>query len=274
MWKVGFYLLQRGASDNTMIRLCTNPRSDVIQDRRAIENTASSPGTKSLHRNGKKRCWSSKKIFLCPTFHHSKPIYIYIYYIYTRKLDLWFERYTSLKGQEHCRCQFTPWDHDISLTPQCWISRMPRPSPTLCNMWALLAFCKQATASSWHTPEDLGMSTLCHHSVEAEDMHGGKIQKIERDGLVAILWNTSVDMFVDEILLVDVTFMSVIFGETVWHCFFLIVEVLLESWCQSWSFRHLFESMQKNVSISEVFLWPYTVVCWKGWTIFHETRRL
>ena len=32
-----------------------------------------------------------------------------------------------------------------------------------------------------------------------EDMHGGKIQKIERDGLVAILWNTSVDMFVDKI---------------------------------------------------------------------------
>ena len=48
-----------------------------------------------------------------------------------------------------------------------------------------------------------------------EDMHGGKIQKIERDGLVAILWNTSVDMFVDKILLVDVTFVSVIFGETV-----------------------------------------------------------
>lgn len=48
-----------------------------------------------------------------------------------------------------------------------------------------------------------------------KDMHGGKIQKIERDGLVAILWNTSVDMFVDKILLVDVTFMSVIFGETV-----------------------------------------------------------
>ena len=59
------------------------------------------------------------------------------------------------------------------------------------------------------------MSTLCHHSVGEGDMHGGKIQKIERDGLVAILWNTSVDMFVDKILLVDVTFMSVIFGETV-----------------------------------------------------------
>ena len=139
MWKVGFYLLQRGASDNTMIRLCTNPRSDVIQDRLAIENTASSPGTKSLHRNGKKRCWSSEKIFLCPTFHHSKPIYIYIWYdIYIYTSGNWT---FGLKGTHHWKVRSTVGanlHHESDISPHSTMlnARMPKPSPTLCNMWA------------------------------------------------------------------------------------------------------------------------------------------